>query len=395
MPINPDLLKAIEENDASIDTIHITDTYPPLNFNDINTLVKAARKNTYLKRLLFDENDIGDEGAELLSQLINIEELALGSNKITDKGALALSRMPNLKELSITSNQISNTGFAALLNNPTLKTLIVLDNPITNEGAKLALNNFRLTTLMLDEESIDKSLLEKINNHIESNEIGNNSNSEEDLEKYFEECDSNFKQEGTLHPQASNGYSFSKFIELPQNMQELLISSLLEDGKNAEIIYSTLSQSNLISKELATLLTETANNHKEKLNYWALNGGIKAISYLGKYFNKDLADFLITRAEMWPNNKLECVNALQYLHNSLTKEIQNNTIINKDINSALEAYNTCVSNKIFKGLDLYPINITREDLNTKSTNTAFFKDDTSKVKGNTTLSESLTYKLKI
>ena len=69
-----------------------------------------------------------------------------------------------------------------------------------------------------------------------------------------------------------------------------------------------LSESKLLDKKAAGIFiaefkTDKATN---KDNYWSINTGIKAVEFLGKYFNRVCADYLALRySTNWQDNQIE------------------------------------------------------------------------------------------
>jgi Leucine-rich repeat (LRR) protein len=164
MPIHNDLLKQIENNDSTVTKVHISNTYPPLNADDMQQLVSAINKhnNPHVKTLLFYDNEIDDKGAEILSQLTCVEELALDSNEITNVGAKALAKMSNLKSLKVAGNEIGNEGFEELIKLPNLHTLVINNNSLNEKAAKdsLAKIGKSFNMLILDDEIPDSSFIQ-------------------------------------------------------------------------------------------------------------------------------------------------------------------------------------------------------------------------------------------
>ena len=78
-----------------------------------------------------------------------------------------------------------------------------------------------------------------------------------------------------------------------------------------------LRKKDSLDEEKVKKLEETADNHKMSGDYWALDGGIEAIGFTGKFFSKNLADFLILRARCWQNNEAAVILALGEIYRSL------------------------------------------------------------------------------
>ena len=112
----------------------------------LSTLLRCTTTN--LQKLNLSDNNIDDEGIEVLVQALSknnqLQDLDLGSNRsITIRGWTALStllEMPssNLKSLDVSPNNIGDEGelvfVNALSNNSTLETLGLYGNGISAEG---------------------------------------------------------------------------------------------------------------------------------------------------------------------------------------------------------------------------------------------------------------------
>jgi hypothetical protein len=107
MPFNASLLLRLESKDHTLTEIYIK-TFPPINDDDIESLVEAAKDNGYLKKLYLPDGQITEKGAKLIANnLHSLEEINLNANVINNEGAKALLGMPNLKKLSLIENEIS------------------------------------------------------------------------------------------------------------------------------------------------------------------------------------------------------------------------------------------------------------------------------------------------
>ena len=82
-------------------------------------------------------------------------------------------------------------------------------------------------------------------------------------------------------------------------------------------------------------------------NLWSLDYGIEAVGFLGKYFDKKCADYLIHLAECWAFNKDQAISSLKNIHKSIENK-QNEPAYKNAIN----CYNSCVSNLAFSKSNL-------------------------------------------
>ena len=106
---------------------------------------RASFEKTYNNT---DLNQIGDEGAKALSNLINLTLLDISCNQIGDEGAKALANLINLTSLDVSSNSIGDEGAKALSNLTSLTSLQIKYNFfIGNEGSKALSNLINLTSL--------------------------------------------------------------------------------------------------------------------------------------------------------------------------------------------------------------------------------------------------------
>lgn len=126
MPFDDNLLKRLRENDPALVDIYLPNQDPKLTPKDIEALVNALQTNTYLTSLSLADNDIGDQGAILLSQHTNLMMLDISSNNVSDEGIKALAKLPNLKSLYCANNYgITHTGIEALIENKNISDLLI------------------------------------------------------------------------------------------------------------------------------------------------------------------------------------------------------------------------------------------------------------------------------
>jgi len=173
MGISEKILTQIKTNDPALTELHLSSQYPPLTHEDMREFVDAMKegKNTHLKRVLFYDNEIGDDGATILAEpagLDSVETLMLSGNNLTDKGATAVARM-NLTTLSVDGNSIRNAGFKKLLEMSALKSLHAHYNEINEKVIPAIYKNPLLTELTLEENKFTDKQLAEIQQHIEKN----------------------------------------------------------------------------------------------------------------------------------------------------------------------------------------------------------------------------------
>lgn len=78
-----------------------------------------------------------------------------------------------------------------------------------------------------------------------------------------------------------------------------------------------LRKKGALSQKKVKLLEKEAKKHEEKWDYWALDGGIDAIGYIGQFFSKELAEYLVHRAKQWENNEWLVIQALISIYRDL------------------------------------------------------------------------------
>jgi adenosylhomocysteinase len=123
-----------------------------------------------------------------------------------------------------------------------------------------------------------------------------------------------------------------KKLEKTQKGKELLFY------KNyCAFVYAVLRENDLIEESDTLNLKEEMNRHCGKYDWWAFDGGIEAIGYIGKYFDGNFANYLIKRSNLWLNNKEKALEALMVIKEDIDK------LDEKDFfyNTAINAYNKC------------------------------------------------------
>ena len=87
--------------------------------------------------------------------------------------------------------------------------------------------------------------------------------------------------------------------------------------------------------------------------WWSLQVGIDLLGYVGKYFNKTFADYLILRAGYWPDNKKKAAEALKSIYAKLTEEVLKSQ--DETLKTAIDVYNECIQDNNFKSYQFSPI----------------------------------------
>ena len=153
--------------------------------SDLLCFVQIITTNFSITKLCIDHNEIGSDGAKLISQALltnfTITNLDLSMNRIGDEGAFyisqALSTNSTLTKLSLNSNSIRHIGAEhlsqALSVNSTLTTLDLFLNPIKNLGAESILKLFETNSTLLNMDifhcGISKELESSISTNTERN----------------------------------------------------------------------------------------------------------------------------------------------------------------------------------------------------------------------------------
>ncbi|MDP5110348.1 MAG: hypothetical protein NWP47_03060 [Rickettsiaceae bacterium] len=153
------------------------------DIDDLSESAEALKNNRSLKKIDFSANNLGDEGAKILSTIleignINLAELILINCEIKDEGvrylASALKKNDTLESLFLESNEIKDQGaeyLATMLEtNNALVMLYLNNNQITNIGAeffiKVSKVNITIHFISLDFNKISDELLQVIDNSL-------------------------------------------------------------------------------------------------------------------------------------------------------------------------------------------------------------------------------------
>lgn len=106
-----------------------------LHVSDMPAVVEEVKKHPHITAINLSNNQIGDDGAEILSELKNLVKLNLSCNYITPGGAKHLSKLKNLVELNVSSNEIGSEGAEAISNLKNLVVLNLANNSVGDSGA--------------------------------------------------------------------------------------------------------------------------------------------------------------------------------------------------------------------------------------------------------------------
>lgn len=86
-------------------------------------------------------------------------------------------------------------------------------------------------------------------------------------------------------------------------------------------LFENLFKFDLVNEKHVDELVKIVQTAKayDKNNSWSIEGGIETVSFTGKYFNQDLADYLFARCQHWKNNFYAVEKVLKHLHETLQK----------------------------------------------------------------------------
>jgi PAS domain S-box-containing protein len=151
MPLDNALLERITINDAKLTEVDVS--YSNLTLTELQALLQALEKNTYVTTLNVSGNPIGDTGAQLLAApALAFTSLVANECKITD--AKALAENTRFTSLMLASNEISGVGLTPFADNKTLKRLSLAGNNLTDQDAEVLANNTGLSSLILSHNNI-------------------------------------------------------------------------------------------------------------------------------------------------------------------------------------------------------------------------------------------------
>lgn len=149
----------------------------------LRIIAEKKKNSTYL-----DISDCGiglfkddvDELVELLKQNPFITSVNLYRNVINKEGAKKLASLTHIKEFNLNANSIGDDGITELLLNPNIERLALCRCGLTNKCIDVIIEHSQQKHISLADNRIDKELMWKAYNHIESK---NNQLSESKLKR--------------------------------------------------------------------------------------------------------------------------------------------------------------------------------------------------------------------
>jgi len=130
------------------------------------------------------------------------------------------------------------------------------------------------------------------------------------------------------------------FISMPRKEKLNMVYNCFLDGKEAKETAAWLRKYNLLKKDFANILGEIVARHQGKNDNWARDGGWRAITKMGKYFNKRFGDFLLLRGQLWPNNIPEIQKELKTLEQDLL-DLGKENYNDNEVNVAWKCFEEC------------------------------------------------------
>jgi Leucine-rich repeat (LRR) protein len=115
------------------------------------------KKNNTLKKLDLSENLLSDEGVATISFNDSLEEFVASRTGIGEIGATYISKNKALQMLDLSDNHVGNRGATVLISHPSLKVLNLGKNEISDAGIEAFLYNNQLEGLILFENKITKA----------------------------------------------------------------------------------------------------------------------------------------------------------------------------------------------------------------------------------------------
>ncbi|MDF1744901.1 MAG: protein kinase [Gimesia sp.] len=137
-----------------------------LNLNDSfieDRALDAIKGLTSLRRLDLHETGITDNGLSHIGALNNLTHLSLQINQnITDEGLQILNQLQNLESVNLARTKTSDKGLEFIQNNPKINWLNISESQVSDQSV-IHLNNLRqLKKLFLKETKISKKGIEEI-----------------------------------------------------------------------------------------------------------------------------------------------------------------------------------------------------------------------------------------
>jgi len=116
-----------------------------------------------LTNLNVTANNIGPEGAAQLSLMASLEILDISHNSIEDEGAVALSKSKSLNQIDVTFCEIGEIGIIGLMANKFIEKLFVEGKDIGELSLKAIFENDGLLSLSLRGKALDPDSIQLLN----------------------------------------------------------------------------------------------------------------------------------------------------------------------------------------------------------------------------------------
>lgn len=113
-PLNNVCLASLNQHIINSDTLILDDCH--LNDQDLLTLATYLKAHKNIVQLYLMNNQIGDKGAVLLSQVKQLKIVELRNNQITHRGAKALAQS-SIHMIDLEGNQFNKSKSSALAKN--------------------------------------------------------------------------------------------------------------------------------------------------------------------------------------------------------------------------------------------------------------------------------------
>ncbi|MFK7777189.1 MAG: hypothetical protein QM501_03555, partial [Gimesia sp.] len=125
--------------------------------------LKAIINLTSLEKLDFHQTGITDKGLSHLVELINLTNLSLQFNQnITDEGLQILNQFEKLESVNLARTNISDKGLNFIQNNPKIRWLNIEATQVSDESVKHLLKLRQLKNLYLNDSRISEEGIKEI-----------------------------------------------------------------------------------------------------------------------------------------------------------------------------------------------------------------------------------------
>lgn len=95
-----------------------------------------SANHKHLRRLYFDNSDLGDVGAVALATLPNLQTLAINGTRVKDKGLAEIVKLRTLETLYLSFSDVTDNSAALLTQCQSLRTLNLFHTAITDRGLR-------------------------------------------------------------------------------------------------------------------------------------------------------------------------------------------------------------------------------------------------------------------